>query len=112
MRTTKRKTIRNIYGLIEDLLQHRTRNNPITSRQICEELFIKDISGWPVTRELILKTMKETGTTIGACGGGYFLISDIKELNEYTESLQKRADSILDRISIVRDSYYLMNEQD
>lgn len=94
-----------IYDRIENLLANRFIDNPITSAQICKALSIIDSTAWPKTRALILQTMVAKGIPIGATRKGYFIIANKKQLKQYTETLEKRANNILWRKNLVKGCF-------
>jgi hypothetical protein len=80
------------------LLKHVGKKNAITAREISNALGIKDNATWINTRMLIRKLMKNKQLPMGALdNGGYFMIENEKELNEYAKMLDRRANGIVTR---------------
>lgn len=86
--------------------KHVGERNAISSKEIASIIGISDADGNPVTRKMIREIISDLGLPIGACGKGYFLISDDMELARYYSALQDRAIEILNRAQSVRKSYF------
>ena len=84
----------------------REQKQPISSKEISQLLTIPDAEAQPITRALILETMKKTKVPIGASSKGYFIIKSEEQLMRYVVSLQNRADKITDRKRLVLKYYY------
>lgn len=80
------------------ILEHKGKNNAITSGKIATALGIPDNDTVATTRSLITKLIRE-GLPIGAHDNGYFLIENQEELNEYIRKLNDRIYGIYDRIN-------------
>ncbi len=82
----------------EILLKHKGKKSAITAREIANQVVIRDNDTFINTRMLIRKLMKNKQLPIGALdNGGYFLIENEKELNEYAKMLDRRANGIVTR---------------
>ncbi|MGA2680971.1 MAG: hypothetical protein ABSF44_04130 [Candidatus Bathyarchaeia archaeon] len=84
---------------IEAILIKRVgKKNAITAREIANTVGIKDNDTFINTRMLIRKLMKNKQLPIGALdNGGYFIIENEKELNDYSKMLDRRANGIVTR---------------
>lgn len=76
------------------LLEHQGTNNPISSREINEKLDIDPPRKSSNIRELVSELVLEEDVPVAANPHGYYLIQDEKELEEYVEELETRAESI------------------
>jgi len=83
------------------VLQDTTYENPMPARDISELLNINDSITCPRTRQLILDTVKNLGTPIGSCNGGYYIIRTGHEMQRYLNSLLTRQIGITERIDTV-----------
>lgn len=82
----------------EILLGHKGKKNAITAREIAKKVGVRDNDTFVNTRMLIKKLMKNKQLPIGALdNGGYFLIENQKELNDYAKMLDRRANGIITR---------------
>lgn len=80
------------------LLKRAGKKNAITAREIATKVGIKDNDTFVNTRMLIRKLMKIKQLPIGALdNGGYFMIENEKELNDYAKMLDRRANGIVTR---------------
>lgn len=82
----------------EILLKHKGKKSAITAREIAKKVGIRDNDTFINTRMLIRKLMKNKQLPIGALdNGGYFIIENQKELNDYAKMLDRRANGITTR---------------
>lgn len=81
----------------EIILDHRGRDNPISSRDINEQLNLDNVGSFPNTREVIRELILEEQIPIAAGGNGYYVIETEDELQHYIDSLEGRMLSIADR---------------
>jgi len=80
------------------LLKRVGKKNRITAREIAKKVGIQDNDTFINTRMLIRKLMKNKQLPIGALdNGGYFIIENHKELNDYAKMLDRRANGITTR---------------
>jgi hypothetical protein len=80
------------------LLQRKGKKNAMTAREISKIVGIQDNDTFVNTRMLIRKLMKNKQLPIGALdNGGYFLIENQTELNDYAKMLDRRANGITTR---------------
>jgi hypothetical protein len=80
------------------LLKRIGKKNRITAREISKKVGIRDNDTFINTRMLIRKLMKNKQLPIGALdNGGYFIIENQKELNDYAKMLDRRANGITTR---------------
>lgn len=85
----------------ELILDHEGADNPITSREINEEIDVDNVGSFPETRQLIREIIREERIPIGANTNGYFLIQTEDELEEYVDGLDTRMVQIADRKAAV-----------
>jgi hypothetical protein len=103
MSSKERKLLRDIRKI---LLSCKGKDNAINASEIAKRLKIKDNRTWIRTRTLIKKLVKEEGLPIAAhTYGGYYLIENDSELNEYLGSLERRILEIRDREKTVYDNF-------
>lgn len=81
----------------ELLLEHKGAENPITSREINEEIGLDNIGSFPSTRAVIRKLVLEDQLPIAATTNGYFVIEDQEELEDYINQLENRVMNITER---------------
>lgn len=81
----------------ELLLDHEGADNPITSREINEEINLDNIGSFPSTRAVIRELVLEDQLPIAATSQGYFIIQDENELSEYVNQLESRVMNITER---------------
>lgn len=81
----------------ELLLDHEGSDNPITSREINEEINLDNIGSFPSTRAVIRELVLEDQLPIAATSQGYFIIQDEDELSEYVDQLESRVMNITER---------------
>lgn len=80
------------------LLKHKGKKNAIIAREIAKKVGIRDNDTFINTRMLIRKIMKNKQLPIGALdNGGYFIIENQKELNDYAKMLDRRVNGITTR---------------
>ena len=80
------------------LLNRKGKKNAITAREIANTVGIHDNDTFVNTRMLIRKLMKIKQLPIGALdNGGYFLIENQTELNDYVKMLDRRANGVTTR---------------
>lgn len=79
------------------LLEHEGTDNPISSREINEELDIDSTGMFPKIRNIISELVLEEEIPVAANSQGYYLIQDEQELEEYVEQLESRAEAINER---------------
>lgn len=94
---------------IVNVLKDTTKENPMPVKQISEILGIKDTSGCPRTRKLILKAMKQFNVPIGSNNFGYFLIRTEKEMQEYLNKLMQLQIALSDRIKVTYYAFHGRN---
>jgi hypothetical protein len=79
------------------LLEHRGKDNPITSREINEEVDVDNIGSFPSTRALIRDLVMEDRIPVAGSSQGYYVIEDEEELEDYIENLESRVMNITER---------------
>lgn len=75
---------------------HINRQNPITARRIAQNFNISD-GGAEVPIRGIIRRAIDQGELIGSSNRGFFIITELAELNRYLNSLQHRSELILRR---------------
>ncbi|WP_049899211.1 hypothetical protein [Halococcus agarilyticus] len=83
------------------ILNHQGAANPISSRQINDDIEVDDIGSFPNTRSIVRELIFEEGLPIASGSNGYYLIETEAELVGYTESLESRVLNITDRKAAV-----------
>lgn len=86
------------------LLDHKGSDDPITSREISEELGLDEVESFPTTRGMIRDVIEEDEVPIAASGSGYFVIETEDELEDYLDSLNERMMNIAERRYLVRSA--------
>jgi hypothetical protein len=98
------------------LLKRIGKKNAIKARDIAKKVGIQDKDTFITTRMLIRKLMKNKQLPIGALdGGGYFIIENQKELNDYAKMLDRRANGITTRKAraiVYFENYYKQDISD
>lgn len=83
---------------VESILRdHRGSDNPISSREINDEIGVDDIGSFPSTRAIVRELVLEEKIPIASSNQGYYIIETEDELAEYIENLSARIDSIAER---------------
>jgi len=90
-----------VHDTILEMIDNRTKDDPITSAEIHNAIRIPDGESRPATRALILETMKIYKVAIGANSKGYYMIKTKRELIEYAKHLAGRARKITRRADLV-----------
>lgn len=79
------------------LLDHRGADDPITSREINDEVELDSIGSFPSTRAVIREIVLVDHIPIAGSSQGYYVIQDEDELHEYVENLEQRVMQITER---------------
>ena len=87
------------------ILEHKGKNNPVTSNEIKEILGIPDNDTAGSTRAYITKLILDEGMPIGASSTGYFYIETEEELTDYMEYLQDKIEQTTSRKMFVYHNY-------
>lgn len=88
----------------EMLLEHRGSDDPISSREISDELGIDEVESFPVTRGLIKEIVEKDNVPVAGSSQGYFVIETEDELEDYFETLDARAMNIVQRKYLVKEA--------
>ncbi|MCL9818392.1 hypothetical protein [Natronocalculus amylovorans] len=88
----------------EMLLDHRGSDNPISSREISDELGIDEVESFPVTRGLIKEILKEDKIPVAGYSQGYFVIETEEELEDYLDNLDSRAMNTIQRKYLIKNA--------
>lgn len=81
----------------EILLNHRGADNPVSSREINDEIGVDSIGSFPSTRAIIRELVLDDKIPIASSNQGYYVVETEDELAEYIENLSTRIDSIAER---------------
>lgn len=81
----------------EILLEHRGANNPITSREINEQVELDNVGSFPSTRAVIRSIVLDDQIPIAGSSQGYYVIENEDELGRYLDNLDKRSINIMER---------------
>lgn len=81
----------------ELLLKHRGSDDPITSREISDELDLDDIGSFPNTRECIRDIMFEELIPVVGANNGYYVAESADEIDDALETLQSRITNTAER---------------
>lgn len=94
------------------ILKHEGSNNPISSKAIGSMLGLPKLDGNAVVRKLTLETAERYSLPIAANSKGYFLITNLEELNTYIENLDNRIEAMLNREYLIKRNYeeYFKND--
>ncbi|MGI6509151.1 MAG: hypothetical protein ACOX1L_01020 [Erysipelotrichaceae bacterium] len=96
----------------EILLKHKCSEKRITSGEIARRLNIDpDDQTTLRTRNLIRKTMEETGLPIAANSKGYCIITSEDEYKNYINNLRARRKGIKERMSLVEENWKKYDEK-
>ena len=79
------------------LLDHRGADDPITSREINEELDLDSVGSFPNTRAVIRDIVIHDEIPIAGSSMGYYVIETEDELRDYVDQLDRRARNIMER---------------
>jgi biotin operon repressor len=80
--------------IINFIMNHGTRENPVSNKEICEQLNTTDVT----VRNHINKA-RRTGIPICSCTTGYFYSTDKSDILETIDSLMHRTISVEKAIS-------------
>ena len=81
----------------ELILDHQGADDPITSREINEQVELDAVGSFPSTRSVIRELVLEDTVPIAASSNGYYVIQDQDELEHYVENLENRVMQITER---------------
>jgi hypothetical protein len=81
----------------ELLLDHRGANDPITSREINDEVGLDNVGSFPSTRAVIREIVMEDQIPVAGGSNGYYVIEQEDELQDYIERLEGRVMNITER---------------
>ena len=87
------------------MLREASKENPVTSEEIQQEVGISDHEGNPNTRAMIRELVEKERLPVASCQHGYYMITTQKELRSYLDHLQNRKQGIDHRIKIVRRAW-------
>jgi hypothetical protein len=87
-----------VKGIVKDIiLNHRGSDNPISSREINEEIGVDNIGSFPSTRAIVRELVLEDQIPIASSNQGYYVVETEDEIAEYIDNLSARIDSIAER---------------
>lgn len=94
----------------EILKEHRGKNNAITSREIKEEVGVRDTHDTnPNVRDIIRDLIEHHGVPILSHNGGYYIARNEEEVDEYVDRLESRREEIASRRDNIIEAF---NQQD
>jgi hypothetical protein len=99
---------KNMQRLRDILLSHRGKDNSITATAIAKYFDIDDGDTRVVTRRMIKDCAYMFHIPLAGGPNGYFVITNISEMEEYSHNLSERANEIERRR---QDIYTFYNEQ-
>lgn len=86
----------------ELLLEHKGSDNPITSREISDELDRREVGSFPQTRMLIRDIMMEDQIPVASSTNGYYVITAEEELQDYVDQLESRILGMTERKMMIQ----------
>ncbi|AXG06554.1 hypothetical protein DU500_09020 [Haloplanus rubicundus] len=81
----------------ELLLDHRGADDPITSREINEQVDLDNVGSFPSTRAVVRDIVMEDHIPVAGGSNGYYVIQEEDELDAYVERLESRVMNITER---------------
>lgn len=87
------------------LLQHKGRQNPVTSAEIASKIGIIEDDTHAQTRALILECAEKYELPLAASNRGYYLILNQQEYDEYMDNLDLRLAGIEERKRIITKNF-------
>ena len=91
------------------LLQHKGKENAITSKEISIAMGFPMEDTQSVSRDAIRKTEEEFGLPLISCNKGYYIAQTDEELDEYNRNIQGRIDKMSQRRKMANDNYQEQN---
>ena len=91
MATDARERVKSI------LLDHRGKDDAISSREISEQLNREEVGSFPETRMLIREIMLEDQIPIASNNSGYYVVESEEELQDYVDQLEQRILGVSER---------------
>ena len=88
----------------EILLEHRGADDPVTSREVDEELDMDNIGSFPNTRECIRDIMFQEQIPIVGGNQGYYVAENEEEIAEAIEGLEGRIMNMTERKMALRQA--------
>jgi ABC-type uncharacterized transport system ATPase subunit len=79
------------------LLNHRGKDNQISSREINDEINVDNVGSFPSTRAIVRNLILEDQIPIVSTNNGYFVAETEEEIAEYVAQLDSRITSIAER---------------
>jgi ABC-type uncharacterized transport system ATPase subunit len=74
----------------EMLLDHRGQDDPISSREISDQLEKDEVGSFPETRMLVRDIMLEDQIPVASSNSGYYVVETEEELKDYVDQLESR----------------------
>lgn len=81
----------------ELLLDHKGADDPITSREINEEVNLDRVGSFPSTRAVIREIVLQDKIPVAGSSNGYYVIETEEELENYVENLNGRIVGLAER---------------
>lgn len=79
------------------LLDHRGKDNQISSRDLNDQIGVDSVGSFPSTRAIIRELVLEDQIPVASGNNGYYIIETEEELAEYVAQLDSRISSIAER---------------
>lgn len=79
------------------LLEESSADNPLTSREISNELEKNEVGSFPKTRMIIRDIMVTDGIPIVSSNQGYWVAESEQEIQDYIDNLENRIMGITER---------------
>ncbi len=95
----------NLEKISKILLNHKGKNNKITSKAIADKLGIIEDDTYSKTRKLILESAEKYKLPLAANNNGYYLICNDSEYMDYMKNLDSRIEGINLRKNIITRNY-------
>lgn len=81
----------------ELLLDHKGADDPITSREINDEVGLDSVGSFPSTRAVIREIVLEDQIPIAGSSNGYYVLEEEEELEAYLDNLENRIMGLTER---------------
>jgi|GEM_PF-595892 len=88
----------------ELLLEESSADDPITSREISDELAGNEVGSFPETRMIIRDIMISDGIPIVSSNQGYWVAETEQEIQDYLDNLENRIMGITERRYAVKQA--------
>lgn len=92
------------------LLEHRGKDNPITSKEISKKMGFPMEDTQSVSRKAIWATAKEYNLPLISSNKGYFIANTDEEIAEYNENIKKRIEGMEETRKMANKNYEEWNK--